>query len=56
MNTVFVACHSDLIRKRLLWGVKVEGDGKRQRRIQGVVEDIPESDIEVCMSDDEMHS
>jgi hypothetical protein len=55
-NTVFVACHSELIRKRVLGDIKVAGVGKRRKRAKGgIIVEIEDTDLDVPMSDDEAH-
>ncbi len=59
INTVFVATHADLIRKRVLKRMNADAGSERKRfRREGaqIVEDGEVSDLDVLMSDDEMHA
>lgn len=55
INTVFVATHADLIRKRVLKRMNADAGSERNGARQQIVEDGEVSDLDVLMSD-EMHA
>ena len=59
INTVLVATHADLIRKRVLKRMNADAGSERKRfRCEGahIIDDGEVSDLDVFMSDDEMHA